>query len=39
MKLPSLNVLGQPLEACSTDPVTGFFRGGPGGLGHQPDAV
>ncbi len=28
MKLPSLNVLGQPLEACSTDPVTGFFRDG-----------
>ena len=28
MKLPSLNVLGGPLEACSTDPVTGFFRDG-----------
>ncbi len=28
MKLPSLNVLGQPLESCSTDPVTGFFRDG-----------
>jgi uncharacterized protein len=26
MKLPSLNVLGQELEPCSTDPVTGFFR-------------
>ena len=25
---PSLNVLGQPLEPCSTDPVTGFFRNG-----------
>jgi uncharacterized protein (DUF2237 family) len=28
MKLPSLNVLGGPLEVCSTDPVTGFFRDG-----------
>jgi uncharacterized protein len=28
MKLPSLNVLGGPLEACSTDPVTGVFRDG-----------
>ena len=28
MKLPSLNVLGAPLESCSTDPVTGFFRDG-----------
>ncbi len=25
---PSLNVLGQPLEPCSGDPVTGFFRDG-----------
>lgn len=25
---PSLNVLGAPLESCSTDPVTGFFRNG-----------
>lgn len=25
---PSLNVLGQPLEACSNTPVTGFFRDG-----------
>ncbi|MGI8713482.1 MAG: DUF2237 family protein [Solirubrobacteraceae bacterium] len=23
-----LNVLGEPLENCSTDPVTGFFRDG-----------
>lgn len=22
------NVLGEPLQACSTDPVTGFFRDG-----------
>ena len=28
MKLASLNVLGQELEPCSTDPVTGFFRDG-----------
>lgn len=27
-KLPELNVLGAPLEPCSTDPVTGFFRDG-----------
>lgn len=25
---PSLNVLGQPLEPCSSDPMTGFFRNG-----------
>lgn len=25
---PSLNVLGQSLEPCSQDPVTGFFRNG-----------
>ena len=25
---PSINVLGEPLEACSSDPVTGFFRNG-----------
>ena len=23
-----LNVLGQPLEPCGTDPITGFFRDG-----------
>lgn len=27
-KDPSRNVLGQPLEACSNAPVTGFFRDG-----------
>lgn len=27
-KDPSLNVLGGALEACSTDPVTGYFRNG-----------
>lgn len=27
-KDPSLNVLGEPLQPCSTDPVTGFFRDG-----------
>ena len=25
---PSLNVLGGPLEACSMDPLTGFYRDG-----------
>ena len=25
---PSINVLGGPLEECSRDPVTGFFRNG-----------
>lgn len=25
---PSLNVLGEPLKHCSSDPVTGFFRDG-----------
>lgn len=28
MKQPSVNVLGQPLEPCSKDPVTGFYRNG-----------
>ena len=27
-KDPSLNVLGDRLEPCSTDPMTGFFRNG-----------
>lgn len=27
-KDPSLNVLGEALETCSTDPMTGFFRNG-----------
>ncbi|MEQ8367684.1 MAG: DUF2237 domain-containing protein [Roseicyclus sp.] len=25
---PSVNVLGQALESCSSDPMTGFFRNG-----------
>lgn len=25
---PSVNVLGGPLEPCSTDPLTGYFRNG-----------
>lgn len=25
---PSLNVLGETLQSCSTDPMTGFFRDG-----------
>lgn len=28
MQEPSINVLGGPLEPCSTAPVTGFFRNG-----------
>lgn len=27
-KDPSVNVLGGPLELCSSEPVTGFFRDG-----------
>ena len=27
-KDPSLNVLGDPLQICSTDPMTGYFRDG-----------
>ena len=27
-RLPSVNVLGGPLEPCSTSPMTGFFRDG-----------
>lgn len=27
-KDPAINVLGEPLEPCSTDPVTGYFRDG-----------
>lgn len=27
-KEPALNVFGEPLEPCSIDPVTGFFRDG-----------
>lgn len=27
-KAPSLNVLGGPLQSCSLDPVTGFYRNG-----------
>ena len=26
--MPELNVLGEPLEECGTDPMTGFFRDG-----------
>ncbi|PWN43816.1 hypothetical protein IE81DRAFT_321988 [Ceraceosorus guamensis] len=25
---PSINVLGQPLQPCSTQPLTGFYRDG-----------
>jgi uncharacterized protein (DUF2237 family) len=26
--MPELNVLGEPLQPCGTDPVTGFYRSG-----------
>ena len=26
--MPELNVIGEPLEPCGTDPVTGFYRDG-----------
>jgi uncharacterized protein (DUF2237 family) len=26
--MPAKNVLGEPLETCSTDPMTGFYRDG-----------
>lgn len=35
MKEPSLNVLDGPLEACSTAPLTGFFRDGCCNTGPQ----
>lgn len=35
MKEPSLNVLGGPLETCSTAPMTGFFRDGCCNTGPQ----
>lgn len=31
----SLNVLGGPLQPCSTDPVTGFYRNGCCDTGHE----
>ncbi len=31
----SLNVLGEPLKPCSTDPMTGFFRDGCCNTGRQ----
>lgn len=27
-KKPQINVFGEPLEICSTDPITGYFRDG-----------
>jgi uncharacterized protein len=26
--MPELNVLGEPLQECGTDPITGFYRDG-----------
>jgi uncharacterized protein len=33
--LPELNVLGDPLEPCGTDPVTGFYRDGSCSCGEE----
>jgi hypothetical protein len=33
--IPSVNVLGQPLETCSTAPMTGYFRDGCCNTGHM----
>ena len=33
--MSELNVLGQPLQPCGTDPVTGFFRDGTCRVGGQ----
>ena len=27
-RVPSINVLGSPLQPCSQEPVTGFYRDG-----------
>ena len=32
---PQLNVLGDPLEMCGTEPMTGFFRDGYANTGPQ----
>jgi uncharacterized protein len=32
---PQLNVLGEPLEMCGTEPMTGFFRDGYTNTGPQ----
>jgi uncharacterized protein (DUF2237 family) len=34
---PDLNVLGEPLQLCSSDPLTGFFRNG--GCTTGPDDI
>ncbi len=34
-----LNVLGEPLQVCSHDPLTGFFRSGYCAAGHEGTAV
>lgn len=38
-RYPSLNVLGQPLQPCSTSPVTGFFRNGCCDTGPQDQGI
>ena len=39
MKVPSVNVLGTPLQPCSAAPVTGFFRNGCCDTGPQDKGV
>lgn len=39
MKEESINVLGGPLESCSTAPMTGFFRNGCCDTGHEDQGV
>ena len=36
---PELNVLGEPLQPCSSDPLTGFFRSGYCAAGPDSAAV
>ena len=35
---PELNVLGEPLQPCSIDPMTGFFRTGSCMAGPEPSS-
>ena len=35
----SRNVFGEPLEPCSTDPLTGFYRDGCCNTGHDDTGI
>lgn len=39
LRFVELNVMGQPLEPCGLDPVTGFFRDGNCACGDRVDVV